>query len=77
VVNWVSSPLSFFLSASTGADFLTLQIPLKEGIGGEREGDFTDSFITSEFFFLSFQAEKSIPSLHDADLERHRSHHQL
>ncbi len=31
----------------------------------------------SFFFFPSFQAEKSIPSLHDdADLERHTSHHQ-
>jgi hypothetical protein len=25
-------------------NFLTLWIPLKEGIGGEREGDFMDNF---------------------------------
>jgi hypothetical protein len=28
--------------------FLTLRIPLKEGTGGEREGDFMDNFISHE-----------------------------
>jgi hypothetical protein len=79
VVNWVSSSLSFFLSASTAViyfftaptytttiitlepcalnaefqhfilrfnkiSFLALGLIVKEGIGGEREGDFMDNF---------------------------------
>jgi len=36
---WVSDFILRF-----NKNFLTLRIPLKEGIGGEREGDFTDNF---------------------------------
>jgi hypothetical protein len=28
-----------------------LRIPLKKGIGGERQGDFTDNFITGNLFW--------------------------
>ncbi len=31
-----------------------MQIPLKEGIGGEREGEFTDNFIIQFVFVLNF-----------------------
>jgi hypothetical protein len=36
-------------------NFLTLQIPLKEGIGGETEGDFTDN----SNIYLSHASQKS------------------
>ncbi len=45
-------------------------IPLKEGIGGEREGDFMDNFITGNFFegghFKKWNAHLSVLNGHSA-----------
>jgi hypothetical protein len=54
-----------------------LRIPLKEGIGGEREGDFMDNFITGNFcegghfkkwnvYFKNWNAHLSVLNGHSA-----------
>jgi len=38
--------------------FLTLEIPLKEGIGGERDGDFMDNSYKGLFLYFADTTER-------------------
>jgi hypothetical protein len=42
----LNAEFQLFIPRFNKKKFLTLRMPVKEGIGGEREGDFTDYYIT-------------------------------